>query len=80
MEVLNRAFFNQENNSMLLLARSKQTMHAFISAVSDQVRAEFEKSKDINMELKVIRVNSILSNSETKILQRLSDSLKIRQN
>ena len=67
MEMLKRAFLKHENNSMLLLARSKQTMHAFISAVQDEVKAMFEKELE-TIELKVIRVNSILSNSETKIL------------
>lgn len=76
MEMLKRAFLKHENNSMLLLARSKQTMHAFISAVEEQVKAMFDKEIE-TIELKVIRVNSILSNSETKILQRLSEALKI---
>ncbi len=42
----------------------------------------FDKAEDpviADTELKVIRVNSILSNSETKILMRLSESLKLRQ-
>ena len=76
MEMLKRAFLKHENNSMLLLARSKQTMHAFISAIQEEVRAMFDKEMQ-TIELKVIRVNSILSNSETKILQRLSEALKI---
>jgi hypothetical protein len=33
MQMLKQAFLKHENNSMLLLARSKQTLHAFISAV-----------------------------------------------
>jgi Cdc6-like AAA superfamily ATPase len=66
---------------MLLLARSKQTLHSFISAVTEEVRAMFDRAEDpliIETQLKVIRVNSILSNSETKILMRLSESLKLR--
>jgi hypothetical protein len=72
---------HHENNSMLLLARSKQTLHSFISAVTEEVRAMFDRAEDpliIETQLKVIRVNSILSNSETKILMRLSESLKLR--
>ena len=41
----------------------------------------FDRAEDpliIETQLKVIRVNSILSNSETKILMRLSESLKLR--
>jgi hypothetical protein len=38
MEVLKRAFLKHENNSMLLLARSKQTLHSFISAVTEEIK------------------------------------------
>lgn len=65
---------------MLLLARSKQTLHSFISSITDDIKSELSKHeapKRIN-ELKVIRVNSILSNSETKILLRLCEALKLR--
>ena len=82
MTLLKRAFLHHENNSMMLLARSKQTMHSFISAITEQVKTLFKESEDQSIadsELKVIRVNSILSNSETKILMRLSDSLRLRQ-
>ena len=78
MELLRRAFLYSENNSMLLLARSKQTMHSFISAVKEEIGEVLSKSEKA-AELKVIRVNSILSNSETKILLRLCDALKLRQ-
>jgi len=78
MELLRRAFLYSENNSMLLLARSKQTMHSFISAVKEEIGEVLSKSEKV-AELKVIRVNSILSNSETKILLRLCDALKLRQ-
>lgn len=37
------------------------------------------KEKDPNNELIVIRVNSILSNNETKILSKLIESLKLKQ-
>jgi hypothetical protein len=67
---------------MLLLARSKQTLHSFISAMTEEVKGMFDKAEDTAIaetQLKVIRVNSILSNSETKILMRLSESLKLKQ-
>jgi hypothetical protein len=69
MQMLKQAFLKHENNSMLLLARSKQTLHAFISAVQDECQKLFAQESEVDqLELKVIRVNSILSNSETKIL------------
>jgi hypothetical protein len=78
MQMLKQAFLKHENNSMLLLARSKQTLHAFISAVQDECQKLFAQESEVEqLELKVIRVNSILSNSETKILQRLSEALKL---
>ncbi|TNV79899.1 hypothetical protein FGO68_gene7637 [Halteria grandinella] len=76
MSLLKQAYLKGENNSMLLLARSKQTMHSFINAISDDIRAELDQSK---VELKVIRVNSILLNSETKILLKLGESLRLKQ-
>jgi len=38
MQLLRRAFLKGENNSMLLLARSKQTMHSFISAATEEIK------------------------------------------
>ena len=75
--MLKRAFLQGENNSMLLLARSKQTLHSFISAATDEIKEILIESG--GCELKVIRVNSILSNSETKILLRLGEALKLKQ-
>lgn len=42
MSLLKQAYLKGENNSMLLLARSKQTMHSFINAISDDIRAELD--------------------------------------
>ena len=63
-----------ENNSMLLLARSKQTLHSFISYATEEIKGQIDGGEN----LKVIRVNSILSNSETKILLRLCEALKLK--
>jgi len=41
MQMLKQAFLKHENNSMLLLARSKQTLHAFISAVQEECEKLF---------------------------------------
>lgn len=79
MSLLKQAYFKGENNSMLLLARSKQTMHSFINAVTDDIRLELDAVPGSKVELKVIRVNSILLNSETKILIKLGESLKLKQ-
>ena len=81
MNVLERAFKHRENNSLLLLSRNKQTLHSFISAVSEDIIKSLNdknSNKGGVTELKVIRVNSILSNSETKILAKLCDSLKLK--
>lgn len=40
MEMLRRAYLKGENNSMLLLARSKQTLHSFISSITESIKQE----------------------------------------
>ena len=35
--ILNRAFEKNENNSLLLLSRTKQTIHAFLNAVEKSI-------------------------------------------
>jgi hypothetical protein len=77
MIVLKRAFVHNENNSLLLLSRTKQTLHSFISSVCEEIQSDIVKL-DKNSELRVVRVNSILSNSETKILTKLCESLKLK--
>ena len=49
-------------------------MHSFISAATEEINKDLGQT----CELKLIRVNSILSNSETKILLRLGEALKLR--
>jgi len=39
MTTLTRAFINNENNSLLLLARSKQTIHALTQKVQHDIQA-----------------------------------------
>ena len=36
-QILNRAFEKSENNSLLLLSRTKQTIHAFLNAVEKSI-------------------------------------------
>jgi hypothetical protein len=81
LQVLKQAYLKGENNSMLLLARSKQTLHSFISAATEEITRVLQGSGEDSggvRELKVIRVNSILLNSETKILLKLAESLKLK--
>ena len=59
-QIIDRAFQKHENNSLMLLARSKQTVHSFLN--------QLEKVMPQVQDLKVVRVNSILNNSEGKIL------------
>lgn len=76
---MKRAYEHNENNSLLLLSRTKQTMHSFITTIQKGILAQYEKEhKEANVELRVIRVNSILNNSESKILQKLCEALKLK--
>ena len=77
LNVLKRAFLKNENNSLLLLSRTKQTLHSFISSVNEDIEKEMAKANNAS-ELKVIRVNAVLNNSETKILAKLCDALKLK--
>lgn len=78
LQVLKHAYIKGENNQMILLARSKQTLHSFLNAATEEIKQVLSEEKDGGSELKVIRVNSILSNSETKILLRLGEALKLK--
>lgn len=67
-QCLNRAFVHSENNSLLVLARSKQTMHNLISQVITDCSGQLAKD-DPEHELKVVKVNAtLLEANESKIL------------
>ena len=70
-DLINQSFEKKENNSLVLLSRSKQTVHAFLNKLGQEVSAK---------NLKIVRVNSILNNSEGKILQKFCDALKLKSN
>mmetsp|Transcript_39869 Transcript_39869/g.38424 ORF Transcript_39869/g.38424 Transcript_39869/m.38424 type:complete len:130 (+) Transcript_39869:201-590(+) len=72
-----RAMQHQESNSVLMLARTKQVLHSFVTFVSTKLQLILAQ-ENYSSEFKVIRVNSILSNSESKILMKLSESLNLK--
>jgi len=85
MGTLRRAFLFNENNSLLLLSRSKQTLHALTTQVAKDISVELSKEGSIDenqvvlkQQLKVIRVNSTLNNSEPKILLKLCETLGLK--
>jgi hypothetical protein len=57
MQCLDRAFSHNENNSLLILARSKQIIHSLISRV---IQDEEHKRHQLDQTLKVVRVNTTL--------------------
>ena len=73
MQCLDRAFKHNENNSLLLLARSKQIIHSLVT----QVERELVKQHiETGQTLKVVRVNTTLLNAnESKILMRFCETL-----
>eukprot|EP00347_Sterkiella_histriomuscorum_P007842 403347358 len=75
--ILGTSYKLGQTNSMLLLSRTKQTLHAFISKISEDMM-QLMHQWDSHSKLKVIRVNSILCNSESKILQKLCESLDLK--
>lgn len=75
MSCLDRAFLMYENTSLLVLARSKQTIHSLITRVV--VDCE-EKLKKHDITLKVVRVNTtLLDANENKILQKFAEVLEL---
>ncbi|CDW89844.1 UNKNOWN [Stylonychia lemnae] len=77
MDILYRSYSQGDNNSFLLLSRTKQTLHSFISQISSDITIKLKSNNQEN-NLKIIRVNSILSNTEAKILMKLSESLNLK--
>ena len=77
MSMLKRAYTQDENNSLLLLARSKQTLHALTSQVEKDIQ-EYMKDENENFTLTVIRVNSTLNNSEPKIQMKFLEAIGLR--
>ena len=109
-QILIHAFQNSESNSLLLLSRSKQTIHAFLNCIEQEVhelnqktnarqkeeqvtKSQLEQQQQSNRnkkfsqiqeeeespkELRVVRVNSILNNTEQKMLTKFFESLNIK--
>ena len=74
MGMLKRAYIQSENNSLLLLARSKQTLHALTSQVEKDIQTYMAKKSD-DFNLQVIRVNSTMNNSEPKMQKKFCEAL-----
>ncbi len=55
--IIQLAFSHNENNSLLILARSKQIIHSLISRV---IQDEEHKRHQLDQTLKVVRVNTTL--------------------
>jgi hypothetical protein len=71
MQCLDRAFSHNENNSLLILARSKQIIHSLISRV---IQDEEGKRHQLEQTLKVVRVNTtLLDANESKILMKFCE-------
>lgn len=75
MEVLRKAFFSGEQNSMMVLARSKQTLNALMNQLENDIRLEMENP---DQDLKVIKVNATLNNSENKIQTKFCEALGLK--
>ena len=77
MDMLKRAYMQDENNSLLLLARSKQTLYTLTSQVEQDIQSYMQsKNKDFN--LRAIRVNATMSNSEPKFQAKFCEALGLR--
>ncbi len=73
MSCLDRAFLMNENTSLLILARSKQTIHSLITRVVADCAAKLQNHE---IALKVVRVNTtLLDANENKILQKFAEVL-----
>ena len=78
MQLLENAFFKSASDSVLLLARNKQTLHSFISKICIEVQKKLEL-KQAGSKLKIIRINTIQTKSEAGMLGKLCDSLGMHQ-
>lgn len=77
MQCLDRAFAHRENNSLLILARSKQIIHSLLSKVITDCTA---MQVEAGQELKVVRVNTtLLDANEQKILMRFCEVIGLAQ-
>jgi len=71
MMCLDRAFTHNENNSLLVLARSKQIIHSLISRVIQDSTLKLTQQEQT---LKIVRVNTtLLDSNENKILMRFCE-------
>ena len=75
MDTFKRAVYNSESASLLLHARSKQTLNA----LTLQVESDIRRQMGFENELKVIRVNSTLNNSENKIQAKFIEALGLQK-
>lgn len=76
MQCLDRAFEYNENNSLLVLARSKQIIHSLISRVIQDCQRKLESNDQV---LKVVRVNTtLLDANESKILMRFCEVIGLQ--
>lgn len=73
MSCLDRAFIMNENTSLLVLARSKQTIHSLVTRVVSDCTAKLTSHE---ITFKVVRVNTtLLDANESKILQKFVEVL-----
>lgn len=77
-DLLLDAYQRRENNSLILLSRSRYTVHSFLNKMTAEIQNHPLPKQSKGMALKVVRVNSILNNTESKILQKLHDALDLK--
>jgi len=74
MSILERAVRLKEPSSLILMARSKQTNSSMLFQVENDIRLQMGDESN----LQVVKVNSILSNSENKILTKFLYALGLK--
>ena len=74
MDMLRRAFVMNENQSMLLLSRTNKMMNKFICKIKNDLVEELSTDSH-KWNIKVIRINSILTLKETAILNHFAECL-----